>query len=50
MRLAIDETHATYMDSFKEQLRPKGITVERVTDKTITYKHIESDKKYVAVN
>lgn len=45
VRLAIDETQATDMESFKAQLRPKGITVERVTDKTITYKHMESDKK-----
>src|SRR5699024_3510738 len=45
IRLAIDEIQATNMDSFKEQLRPKGITVERVTDKTITYRHIEADKK-----
>ena len=45
VRMAIDETQATDMDSFKEQLLPKGITVERVTDKTITYRHIEVDKK-----
>lgn len=45
IRLAIDEIQATDMDSLKEQLRPKGITIERVTDKTITYRHIEADKK-----
>ena len=45
VRLAIDETQATDMESFKEQLRSKGIIVERVTDKTITYRHIEADKK-----
>ncbi|WP_427707103.1 relaxase/mobilization nuclease domain-containing protein (plasmid) [Staphylococcus sp. Mo2-6] len=45
VRMAIDETQATDMESFKEQLLPKGISVERVTDKTITYRHIESDKK-----
>ncbi|WP_436963153.1 relaxase/mobilization nuclease domain-containing protein [Staphylococcus xylosus] len=45
VRLAIDETQATDIESFKEQLRPKGITVERVTDKTITYRHMEADKK-----
>lgn len=50
IRLAVDETQATDMKSFQEQLRPKGIIVERVTDKTITYRHIEADKKYVAAN
>ena len=45
VRMAIDETQATDMDSFKEQLLPKGISVERVTDKTITYRHIEANKK-----
>ncbi|MGN4143562.1 relaxase/mobilization nuclease domain-containing protein [Staphylococcus equorum] len=45
IRLAIDEIQATDMESFKEQLSPKGVTVERVTDKTITYRHIEADKK-----
>ena len=45
VRMAIDETQATDMESFKEQLLPKGISVERVTDKTITYRHIEVDKK-----
>ena len=45
IRLAIDETQATDMENFQEQLRPKGIMVERVTDKTITYRHIEADKK-----
>ncbi|WP_193018699.1 relaxase/mobilization nuclease domain-containing protein [Staphylococcus equorum] len=45
VRMAIDETQATDMDSFKKQLLPKGISVERVTDKTITYRHIEVDKK-----
>ncbi|MGI2244449.1 relaxase/mobilization nuclease domain-containing protein [Staphylococcus cohnii] len=45
IRLAVDETQATDMESFQEQLRPKGIIVERVTDKTITYRHIEADKK-----
>ncbi|MGW7828053.1 protein rlx [Staphylococcus shinii] len=45
IRIAIDETQAIDMESFQEQLRPKGIIVERVTDKTITYRHIEADKK-----
>ena len=45
VRMAIDETQATDIDSFKEQLLPKGISVERVTDKTITYRHIEANKK-----
>ncbi|MBF0811963.1 protein rlx [Staphylococcus xylosus] len=45
IRLAIDETQATDMENFQEQLRPKGIIVERVTDKTITYRHMGADKK-----
>ncbi|HHA0702356.1 relaxase/mobilization nuclease domain-containing protein [Staphylococcus aureus] len=45
IRQAIDEIQATDMDHFQEQLKRKGITVERVTDKTITYRHIEADKK-----
>lgn len=45
IRLAIDATQATDMESFQEQLYAKGITVERVTDKTITYRHMEADKK-----
>lgn len=45
IRLAIDETQVTDMENFQEQLRTKGIMVERVTDKTIIYRHLETNKK-----
>ncbi|MEO2250563.1 relaxase/mobilization nuclease domain-containing protein [Staphylococcus saprophyticus] len=47
IRIAIEDTkeHATDFEEFNELLKPKGVEVARVTDKTITYKHLEEDKK-----
>ncbi len=38
------------MDEFKDHLKQHGITIERVTPKSITYRHLAEDKKYVVVN
>ncbi|MCA2504055.1 MULTISPECIES: relaxase/mobilization nuclease domain-containing protein [Staphylococcus] len=47
IRIAIEDTkeQAADFDEFNELLKPKGVEIARVTDKTITYKHIEEDKK-----
>src|SRR5699024_6145388 len=47
VRMAIEETkdHATNFDEFNELLKPQGVEIARTTEKTITYKHIEEDKK-----
>ncbi len=33
------------MDEFKDHLNQHGITIERVTPKSITYRHLAEDKK-----
>ncbi|MFU0801657.1 relaxase/mobilization nuclease domain-containing protein, partial [Staphylococcus warneri] len=47
VRMAIEETkeQATDFDDFKQRLETKGVEVARVTNKTITYLHIEENKK-----
>ncbi|RIO87497.1 relaxase/mobilization nuclease domain-containing protein, partial [Staphylococcus gallinarum] len=47
IRIAIEDTkeQATDFNEFNELLKPKGVEIARVTDKTITYRHIEEDKK-----
>ncbi|RIO17366.1 protein rlx, partial [Staphylococcus saprophyticus] len=45
IRIAIEDTkeQATDVNEFNELLKPKGVEIARVTDKTITYRHIEED-------
>ena len=47
VRMAIEETkeQSTDFDDFKKRLETKGVEVARVTNKTITYLHIEENKK-----
>ncbi|MCE5035038.1 relaxase/mobilization nuclease domain-containing protein [Staphylococcus cohnii] len=47
IRIAIEDTkkQAADFNEFNELLKPKGVEIARVTDKTITYRHIEEDKK-----
>ena len=45
IREAIDQSQATNMNEFKEHLNQHGITIERVTPKSITYRHLAEDKK-----
>ncbi|MFW3517681.1 relaxase/mobilization nuclease domain-containing protein, partial [Staphylococcus caprae] len=45
IREAIDQSQATNMDEFKNHLNQHGITIERVTPKSITYRHLAEDKK-----
>ncbi|MGM7693005.1 hypothetical protein ACS65S_13240, partial [Staphylococcus saprophyticus] len=41
---------AADFDESNELLKPKGVEIARMTDKTITYKHIKEDKKCVVAN
>lgn len=45
IREAIDQSQAINMDEFKDHLNQHGITIERVTPKSITYRHLAEDKK-----
>ena len=45
IREVIDQSQATNMDEFKDHLNQHGITIERVTPKSITYRHLAEDKK-----
>lgn len=45
IREAIDQSQATNMDEFKDHLKQYGITIERVTPKSITYRHLAENKK-----
>lgn len=45
IREAIDQSQATNMNEFKDHLNQHGITIERVTPKSITYRHLAEDKK-----
>ena len=45
IREAIDQSQANNMDEFKDHLKQHGITIERVTPKSITYRHLAEDKK-----
>lgn len=50
IREAIDQSQATNMDEFKDHLNQHGIEIERVTPKSITYRHLAEDKRCVDVN
>ncbi|MCG1257064.1 relaxase/mobilization nuclease domain-containing protein [Staphylococcus epidermidis] len=43
IREVIDQSQATNMDEFKDHLNQHGITIERVTPKSITYRHLAED-------
>lgn len=45
IREVIDQSQATNMDEFKDYLNQHGIEIERVTPKSITYRHLAEDKK-----
>ena len=45
IREAIDQSQATNIDEFKDHLNQHGIEIERVTPKSITYRHVAEDKK-----
>lgn len=45
IREAIDQSQATNMDEFKAHLNQHDIVIERVTPKSITYRHLTEDKK-----
>ena len=45
IREAIDQSQATNMDELKDHLNKYGIEIERVTPKSITYRHLAEDKK-----
>ena len=45
IREAIDQSQATNMNEFKDHLNQHGIEIERVTPKSITYRHLAEDKK-----
>ncbi|HCW8542002.1 TPA: relaxase/mobilization nuclease domain-containing protein [Staphylococcus aureus] len=45
IREAIDQSQATNIDELKTHLRQYGIEIERVTLKSITYRHLAEDKK-----
>lgn len=45
IRKAINASHATNLDELADDLQNHNIAIERVTDKTITYRHLEVDKK-----
>lgn len=45
IRKAINASHATNLDELAHDLQEHNIAIERVTDKTITYRHLEVDKK-----
>jgi len=45
IRKAIDQSHATSFEELGKDLEEHGINIERITDKTITYRHIDEDRK-----
>lgn len=45
IRKAIDESNATNYEELRKDLDTHGISIERVTQKTITYRHIDENKK-----
>ncbi len=45
IREAIDQSTATNMEELQEHLNQYGITIERVTPKSITYRHLAENKK-----
>ncbi|SUN18943.1 RLX protein [Staphylococcus saprophyticus] len=45
IRHAIDQSQAASYEELGNDLQQNGIKIERITDKTITYRHLEEDKK-----
>ena len=45
IRMVIDQTQAINYEQLGTDLLQNGIKIERITEKTITYKHLEEDKK-----
>ncbi|MFQ3840002.1 relaxase/mobilization nuclease domain-containing protein [Staphylococcus pseudoxylosus] len=45
IRKAINASHATNLDELANDLQDHNIAIERITDKTITYRHLLADKK-----
>ena len=45
IRMVIDQTQAINYEQLGADLLQNGIKIERITEKTITYKHLEEDKK-----
>ncbi|MBE7320055.1 relaxase/mobilization nuclease domain-containing protein, partial [Staphylococcus epidermidis] len=45
IREAIDQSTATNMEELQEHLNQHGITIERVTPQSITYRHLAENKK-----
>ena len=45
IRTVIDNTQVTNYEQLGNELLQHGIKIDRITDKTITYKHLEEDKK-----
>ncbi|MDW3866163.1 relaxase/mobilization nuclease domain-containing protein, partial [Staphylococcus saprophyticus] len=45
IRMVIDQTQATNHEELNQDLLQNGMKIERITEKTITYKHLEEDKK-----
>src|SRR5699024_5291806 len=45
IRMVIDNTQVTNYEQLGNELLQHGIEIDRITDKTITYKHLEEDKK-----
>lgn len=45
IREAIDQSQATNMDEFKDHLNQHDIEIERITPKSITYRHLAENKK-----
>src|SRR5699024_4253566 len=45
IRTAIEHSQATNYEQLSTDLQQNGIEIERITNKTITYRHLEEDKK-----
>ncbi len=45
IRSAIDQSQAASYEELNKDLQQSGVKIERVTEKTITYRHLEEDKK-----
>lgn len=45
IRMVIDQTQATNYEELNQDLLQNGMKIERITEKTITYRHLEENKK-----
>lgn len=45
IRQALDTSQATNYDELAKELEPQGIEIARITKKTITYNHVDENKK-----